>query len=104
MRWSPAPDSTRTPIASPCWDGTALERFCRCNRSGTWPKPSSTSWSRPLADEWERYIRQQIELGGAELVLSAAVGQGSHPEQSEGSLRLTPGRDLDMTSTQPIPR
>jgi uracil-DNA glycosylase len=34
---------------------------------------SSTEWSRPLGDEWERYLRQQIELGGAEVVLSQAV-------------------------------
>jgi uracil-DNA glycosylase family 4 len=26
-----------------------------------------------LADEWERYLRQQVELGGAEVVLSRAV-------------------------------
>jgi uracil-DNA glycosylase len=28
-----------------------------------------------LAGEWERYLRQQIELGGAELVLSTAAGK-----------------------------
>jgi uracil-DNA glycosylase len=33
-----------------------------------------------LADEWVRYLRQQIELGGAEIVLSEAAGQASHPE------------------------
>ena len=30
-----------------------------------------------MADEWERYLRQQIELGGAELVLSTAGQWGS---------------------------
>src|SRR5215212_6632800 len=77
MRWSPARDSTMIPIASPCLAVTAPERFCPCSRSGTWPKPSSISWSRPLAAEWERYLRQQIELGGAEIVLSEAAGQAS---------------------------
>ena len=28
-----------------------------------------------MANKWERYLRQQIELGGAEVVLSAAVGR-----------------------------
>jgi uracil-DNA glycosylase family 4 len=28
-----------------------------------------------LADEWERYLRQQIELGGSEVVLGRSVGQ-----------------------------
>jgi uracil-DNA glycosylase family 4 len=28
-----------------------------------------------LTDEWERYLRQQIELGGAEVILSWAAGQ-----------------------------
>jgi uracil-DNA glycosylase len=28
-----------------------------------------------LADEWERYLRQQIELGGAEVVLGSTAGQ-----------------------------
>jgi uracil-DNA glycosylase len=28
-----------------------------------------------LANEWERYLRQQVELGGAEVVLSRAVGR-----------------------------
>jgi len=37
-----------------------------------------------LASEWERYLRQQIELGGAEIVLSRAVsiegaGSARHP-------------------------
>jgi uracil-DNA glycosylase len=36
---------------------------------------SSTEWSRLLGDEWERYLRQQIELGGAEVVLSRAVSR-----------------------------
>ena len=30
-----------------------------------------------MADEWERYLRQQIELGGAEVVLSPAGTRGS---------------------------
>ena len=36
---------------------------------------SSTEWSRLLGDEWGRYLRQQIELGGAEVVLTRAVSR-----------------------------
>jgi uracil-DNA glycosylase family 4 len=36
---------------------------------------SSIRWSNPLADEWRRYLEQQIELGGSEVVLSGAAGQ-----------------------------
>jgi uracil-DNA glycosylase family 4 len=72
-----------------------------------------------LADEWERYLRQQVELGGAEVVLSAAgrvpfgrVGSGevgkpagvSISERSEESPEETSYRDLDNSSTGPIPR
>jgi uracil-DNA glycosylase len=31
-------------------------------------------WSSPLADEWRRYLAQQIELGGAEVVLGRTAG------------------------------
>jgi uracil-DNA glycosylase family 4 len=41
-----------------------------------------------LADEWERYLRQQVELGGAEVVLSRAVrrsgGQSASPDAEPG--------------------
>jgi uracil-DNA glycosylase len=57
-----------------------------------------------LADEWVRYLRQQIELGGAELVLSETARQASHPEQREGSAGLTSVRDLDQASAGAIPR
>ena len=30
------------------------------------------SWSSPLTDEWRRYLKQQIELGGSEVVLTRA--------------------------------
>jgi uracil-DNA glycosylase len=33
------------------------------------------SWRGPLADEWRRYLQQQIELGGAEVVLGRTGGQ-----------------------------
>src|SRR5919201_6874253 len=52
-------------------------KFCRCSPNVRWPRRSSTWWSRPLAGEWERYLKQQIELGGAELVLSTAGKRGS---------------------------
>src|SRR4051794_35905721 len=71
MRWNRAPDSRRTPIAWRCWAAMAPARSFLFNPSAKWPRQSSTWWSRPLADEWERYLRQQIELGGAEVVVSA---------------------------------
>src|SRR3954471_4853321 len=73
MRSSLEPDSRRTPIASHSLAETVPARSCRSSRSGKLPRPSSIGWSRPLAGERERYLRQQIELGGAEVVLSRAV-------------------------------
>jgi uracil-DNA glycosylase family 4 len=48
-----------------------------------------------LADEWERYLRQQIELGGAEIVLGQAVtrsgGQTVEPsEEAAAAIPLIP--------------
>jgi len=67
-----------------------------------------------LADEWERYLRQQIELGGAEVVLSSAGKRGSgeagkpvtagHSERSEESPGVTSVRDLDHSLPGAIPR
>jgi DNA polymerase len=34
-------------------------------------------WRKPLADEWRRYLEQQIELGGVEIVLSEAGRAGT---------------------------
>jgi uracil-DNA glycosylase family 4 len=36
-----------------------------------------------LADEWRRYLRQQVELGGAEIVLTKAGTRGSGEGQRE---------------------
>jgi hypothetical protein len=67
-----------------------------------------------LADEWRRYLRQQIELGGAEIVLSEAgcADTASHPEpfdSAQGRPRQESGgdtsyRDPDTTVTGAIPR
>ena len=59
-----------------------------------------------MADEWERYLRQQIELGGTEIVLSdgGRAGMASLSERSEESGGSTSYRDLDKTSPGPIPR
>jgi len=67
-----------------------------------------------LADEWRRYLAQQIELGGSEIVLSEAGKRGSraageagtarHSERSKESAGQTPYRDLDTTSHESIPR
>src|ERR671914_308040 len=76
MHWSRAPVSRRTPIASHCSAGTEAGRSFRSNPSAKSPTQSWTAWSRILAGEWERYLRQQIELGGAEVVLSKAGKRG----------------------------
>jgi uracil-DNA glycosylase len=62
-----------------------------------------------LAGEWERYLRQQIELGGSEIVLTGAperaeAGRPSRSERSEESDRSTSVEDLEKTSSGPIPR
>ena len=61
-----------------------------------------------MASDWERYLRQQIELGGAEVVLRVAPGKGdSRPgpsEHSEESASGTAVGDLERTSGGPIPR
>jgi DNA polymerase len=59
-----------------------------------------------LAGEWERYLRQQVELGGSEIVLSGRAGKASyspsvrsaHDELREESVGATSVRDLDQTS------
>jgi DNA polymerase len=49
--------------------------FFHSKRSAKWPKRFSISWNNPLADLWRRYLQQQIELGGAEVVLGRTVGR-----------------------------
>jgi uracil-DNA glycosylase family 4 len=62
-----------------------------------------------LADEWQRYLRQQLELGGSEVILSGEVwlhGSGllRLSERSEESGSGTSVRDLNQAPSQPIPR
>jgi uracil-DNA glycosylase len=61
-----------------------------------------------LPDDWQRYLRQQIELGGSEVVLSASWGQSagiaSHSERSEESGSATSYSNLEETLNGPIPR
>jgi uracil-DNA glycosylase len=60
-----------------------------------------------LAGEWERYLRQQIELGGAEVVLSRAVrrsdGQAvtADPETTEADQNESPSRPADRPTVRP---
>ncbi|MGH7507917.1 MAG: uracil-DNA glycosylase [Gemmatimonadales bacterium] len=51
-----------------------------------------------MPDEWRRYLAQQIELGGSEVVISR------HSERGEESAGEPLCRDLDQTSLGPIPR
>src|SRR5215213_3947806 len=94
MRLSRVQGPKRTPIASRCWAVTEAAVFSRCNRSARSPRRSSTWWRTPLADEWRRYLEQQIELGGAEVLLSAGQrdsGTGTE-EVSLGGSRETETR------------
>ena len=65
--------------------GRARPASCRSSRSARWPRRSSTPWSGTLADEWRRYLAQQAELGGAEIILGhvsareADARAGRHP-------------------------
>ena len=61
-----------------------------------------------MASDWERYLRQQIELGGDEVVLSRVINQAPasarHSERSEESASGTSLSDHDRTSSRPIAR
>jgi uracil-DNA glycosylase family 4 len=57
-----------------------------------------------LADEWRRYLQQQIELGGSEVVLSAAVkargpGSATRPSWRKGAPPI-PGPGLAIESPE----
>jgi uracil-DNA glycosylase len=54
-----------------------------------------------LAGEWERYLRQQIELGGAEVVLTAAVKRGSG--QAGKGVNEAAGSDQDAALEERSP-
>jgi uracil-DNA glycosylase len=58
-----------------------------------------------LGDEWERYLRQQVELGGAEVVLSTAVKRGSGGGQrGSGEAGKQGDEGAVTTQTAPPPR
>ena len=75
--------SRRTPIASRCSAATAPGGSFPYNRSARSRKRSSMWWSRPLADEWRRYLAQQIELVGAEMVGRAVRRSGGQSASQE---------------------
>src|SRR5919107_5004631 len=75
MRWNRAPASRRRPIGWHCSAETGPDRYFRCSPNGKWPTPFWIVWSRTLGDERERYLRQQIELGGSEVVLSRVLSR-----------------------------
>src|SRR5215210_1778289 len=96
MRSSPEPVLRRTPTALLCWEGMAADGFFLCNPSAKWPKTFLMSWSRRLADPWRRYLAQQMELGGAEVVLSA----GQQVSRSVTAPAVEPG----VQTPAPLPR
>ena len=58
-----------------------------------------------MADEWARYLRQQIELGGAEVVLSSAgtwgSGEAGKEAREDAALVTDPGLVVNQTSPPP---
>ncbi len=57
-----------------------------------------------MGDEWERYLRQQIELGGAELVLSRAIiAADAGREETSPPPRLPASRPSWRKGAPPIP-
>jgi uracil-DNA glycosylase family 4 len=56
-----------------------------------------------LADEWARYLRQQIELGGAEVVLSRAGKRVSGEGQRESGEAGKPQGEEGAVTTQTSP-
>src|SRR5215216_1517431 len=74
-RSSPAPVSRRKPTGSPCSAAMEPGRFSHSSRSVKSRRRFWIAWSRTLADEWRRYLQQQIELGGSEVVLNRAVSR-----------------------------
>ena len=62
-----------------------------------------------MVDLWRRYLEQQVELGGAEIILSSAserpsISSPGHSERSEESRGDTSDPDLGPTSQGTIPR
>src|SRR5215208_746071 len=91
MRSNPVRDSRRTRIVSPCSAAMGAGASFHCKPSVKWPWRFLTSWSNPLADLWRRYLEQQIELGGAEVVVSGAAGKrvgGAVATEADGSNRV----------------
>jgi uracil-DNA glycosylase len=69
------------------------------------PKRFWIGWSRTLAGEWEKYLRQQIELGGSEVVLSRAMGRraGGAERRRDGEEAQSVGL-VDQPSAPPTLR
>jgi len=59
-----------------------------------------------LASDWERYLRQQVELGGAEVVLSAAGKRGGREagkDRLNASVIADATLETEQTSYPPVP-
>lgn len=54
-----------------------------------------------MADEWRRYLEQQIELGGAEVVLGRSVGQSVRRSEQTGLEAVSPLDEHHPTKTTP---
>jgi uracil-DNA glycosylase family 4 len=54
-----------------------------------------------LGDEWERYLRQQIELGGAEIVLRRTVAQADNRSDDLTAASSTAEMPVEATAVRP---
>ena len=77
----------------------ARRASCRSSPSARWPRRFSTRWSAPLADERRRYLAQQIELGGAEVIL----GRRRQPRRSARSPSRRPAEPARASSRRGPP-
>src|SRR5687768_14437047 len=130
-RWRRERASRARPIALRSWGVTEASRPFRSRTSAAWPRRFSTPSRATLGDERLRYLRQQMELGGAEIILSAgrsatAAATGGEPlvptDGQEGSMGskgraqksgtekwrkgapAIPGPGLAVRSPEPSPR
>src|SRR5215204_5549512 len=104
MRSSRVPGSRRTPTASLCSAEMGAGGSSLCNRSAKWRRTFWMWWSSPLADEWRRYLAQQMELGGAEVVLSGAVQITSGAAEQRDSVPAGSESGQTEEQTGPPPR
>src|SRR5262247_566161 len=98
--------SSTRPTGWRSWAGTGRRGFSRCSPSARWRRRSWTRWSGTLDELTLRYLAQQAELGGAEVILSgkravAAPIPAQHPEERRAERREPSAAPAADASTLP---